>query len=167
MRSPDDEARPAPLVPDEPEEIGEVVLARMLDEDDGPPPATPPGVVVGTLTAVRPAITVAFEEAPNGVTARSTVALGEDLVGCQVTLSFERGDLERPIITGVLQAHPQYEAEIDGQPMVLEGKDRIVLRCGKASIILTRAGKVIVKGTYVSSRSTGVHRIKGGSVQIN
>jgi hypothetical protein len=42
-----------------------------------------------------------------------------------------------------------------------------VLRCGKASITLTKAGKVLVQGTYVSHRSSGVIRIKGGAVQLN
>ena len=42
-----------------------------------------------------------------------------------------------------------------------------MLRCGKASITLTREGKVLIKGAYLSSRSSGVNRIKGGSVQIN
>jgi len=46
-------------------------------------------------------------------------------------------------------------------------KDQLVLRCGRASITLTAAGKVLIEGAYVSSRSTGVNRIKGGSVQIN
>ena len=32
---------------------------------------------------------------------------------------------------------------------------------------LTRAGKVLIQGAYLLSRSTGVNRIKGGSVQIN
>ena len=41
------------------------------------------------------------------------------------------------------------------------------LRCGKASITLTRAGKVLIRGAYLLSRSSGVNRIKGGSVQIN
>ena len=138
----------------------------MLDDAPSPAPSAP-GLVVGTLMSVRPELRVSFDEAPEGIAARTTVGLGEDLVGCQITLQFERGNLNRPIVTGVLQAHPRYEAEVDGQPMVLEGKDRIVLKCGKASITLTRAGKVIVKGTYLSSRATGVHRIKGGSVQIN
>ena len=31
----------------------------------------------------------------------------------------------------------------------------------------TKAGKVILGGAYVLSRSSGVNRIKGGSVQIN
>jgi len=42
-----------------------------------------------------------------------------------------------------------------------------VLRCGKASITLTREGKVLIHGSYISSRSTGVNRVKGGSVQLN
>ena len=45
--------------------------------------------------------------------------------------------------------------------------DQLVLRCGKASITLTKAGKVLIQGTYLSSRSSGVNRIKGGSVQLN
>jgi hypothetical protein len=43
----------------------------------------------------------------------------------------------------------------------------IVLRCGDASITLTRAGKVIIKGRYVVSRSTGYNKIKGATVDIN
>ena len=39
--------------------------------------------------------------------------------------------------------------------------------CGKASLLMTKEGKVVIYGTYISSRSTGVHRIKGGSVEIN
>ena len=30
-----------------------------------------------------------------------------------------------------------------------------------------RAGKVLIRGAYLLSRSSGVNRIKGGSVQIN
>jgi hypothetical protein len=34
-------------------------------------------------------------------------------------------------------------------------------------LTLTHAGKVLIRGAYVLSRSSGVNRIKGGSVQIN
>ena len=51
--------------------------------------------------------------------------------------------------------------------MLITAKDRLVLRCGKASITLTRAGKVLIEGAYVLSRSTGVNRVKGGTVQLN
>ena len=49
----------------------------------------------------------------------------------------------------------------------IDAAREIVLRCGESSITLTRAGKIILKGKYVSSHSAGVNRIKGGSIQIN
>ena len=49
----------------------------------------------------------------------------------------------------------------------LTAEREIVLRCGKASITLTRAGKILLRGAYIFSRSTGVNKIKGGSVQLN
>lgn len=49
----------------------------------------------------------------------------------------------------------------------LTAEKEIVLRVGDASITLTRAGKIVLRGTYVLSRSSGVNKIKGGSVQIN
>jgi hypothetical protein len=57
--------------------------------------------------------------------------------------------------------------EVDGERIVFRADRELVLRCGEASITLTRAGKVIIRGTYLLSRSSGVNRIKGGSVQIN
>jgi hypothetical protein len=54
-----------------------------------------------------------------------------------------------------------------GREVVLTAENEIVLRCGEASITLTRAGKILLRGSYLLSRSSGVNRIKGGSVQIN
>jgi hypothetical protein len=86
-------------------------------------------------------------------------------------------DTQEPIIVGIVAPckDPTAEseeslkpvAEIDGQRIELTGQDEVVLRCGNASITLTKAGKILLRGTYVSSRSSGVNRIKGGSVQIN
>jgi uncharacterized protein (DUF2345 family) len=59
------------------------------------------------------------------------------------------------------------QLDSDGQRMLVSAKKELTLRCGKASITLTEAGKVLIQGSYVSSRSTGVNRIKGGSVQLN
>ena len=58
-------------------------------------------------------------------------------------------------------------AVVDGKQVVIEAADEIVLRCGEASITLRRNGRVIIRGAYVETRSRGVNRIKGGSVQIN
>jgi uncharacterized protein (DUF2345 family) len=55
----------------------------------------------------------------------------------------------------------------DGQRVDVRAEQEIVLRCGKASITLTRAGKVLIRGAYISSQSSGANRIKGGSVHLN
>ncbi|MET0341179.1 MAG: hypothetical protein ABW252_09260 [Polyangiales bacterium] len=59
------------------------------------------------------------------------------------------------------------EVVVDGRRVVLEAADEIVLRCGRASIVLRRNGRVQIKGAYVETSSEGVNRIKGGTVQIN
>ncbi len=109
------------------------------------------------------------------IVARSTVPITQVDVGREVLVAFESGDARYPYIVGLLwelgqnpptQAKP-IEAKVDGEQVVIEGKKEIVLKCGKASITLTRAGKVLIRGSYVLSRSSGVNRIKGGSVQVN
>ena len=116
----------------------------------------------------------------DAVHARSIVSLDQSHVGQDVVVVFEHGDERYPIVLGVLWGSgdrepapkgdltmPGVEADVDGETLVLSAKREIVLRCGKASITLTRAGKVLIKGDYLLSRSSGVNRIKGGSVQIN
>ena len=118
------------------------------------------------------------------------------VTGRGVTLVFENGDPRLPIVTGLLQesapatpfqellvgpaaaptsatvpapvaAPPPFEARLDGERLVLEGKREIVLKCGEASITLRRDGKVVLRGAYVETYAKGVNRIKGGSVKIN
>jgi len=95
--------------------------------------------------------------------------------GTPVVVALENGDRARPIILGVLATEdaspkheaPPLEARVDGRTVALTGQEEVTLCCGKASITLTRAGKILLRGAYISSRSSGVNRIKGGSVQIN
>jgi hypothetical protein len=143
-----------------------------------PPKPTVPGAIVGILTGFEETGTplVAFTEHAEGcpLPARSTVELLVRQIGCEVVLIFEQGDLTKPIILGCICPQSPAErdgrleeARLDGEHVVLSAEREIVLRCGKSSITLTRAGKVIVRGAYLLSRSSGVNRIKGGSVQIN
>src|SRR5690606_28239531 len=92
---------------------------------------------------------------------------------------FEGGEPSRPIIVGFVQAPPEpappaaagsapvVEADVDGRRVRVTAQDEIVLQCGSASITLRRNGRVIVRGTYVETRSEGTNRIRGGQVQIN
>jgi hypothetical protein len=98
------------------------------------------------------------------------VILGKEKIGREIALMFEKGDPQKPIIMGLIHQPEDLQpvvAEVDGERKTLMAKKEIVLRCGKASITLTRAGKVIIRGTYLLNRSSGVNKIKGGSVQIN
>jgi hypothetical protein len=133
------------------------------------------GVVIGTLLEldVIGSPRVDYPGNPDGaLSARTLAALDSSKVGREVALMFEGGDPVKPIVLGVLQkpGRPEPRAlhvEMDGERLIFTGKKEIVLKCGRASITLTRAGKVLLRGAYLSSRSSGVNRIKGGSVQIN
>lgn len=59
------------------------------------------------------------------------------------------------------------DARVDGKRVEIEGQDEIVLRCGKASIVLRRNGRVVIRGVDVETKAAGVNRVKGGSVLIN
>jgi hypothetical protein len=62
---------------------------------------------------------------------------------------------------------PIESVKVDDERVVIEGQKEIVLKCGDASITLTRAGKILIRGKYLLNRSSGVNRIMGGSVQVN
>jgi len=59
------------------------------------------------------------------------------------------------------------DAAVDGERVVLTGRREVVLRCGKASIALSADGRVVIKGANLLATSSGLHRIRGGAVQIN
>jgi len=113
--------------------------------------------------------------------ARSTVPLRRAQVGHEVLLAFTNGDARAPVILGVIEARPlqpdtvfagagdahKTAVQVDDQRQLIEAEREVVLRCGEASITLTRAGKVIIKGNYILSRSTGYNKIKGAAIDIN
>jgi hypothetical protein len=104
------------------------------------------------------------------VMARTTVPLDPMCVGSEVLLLFENGDPARPIVVGKMQktaANSNVIAELDGERVVLSAEREIALKCGEASITLTAAGKILIRGTYVLTRSSGANRIKGATVEIN
>jgi hypothetical protein len=111
------------------------------------------------------------------IVARSTVPLASSQIGSTVVLLFEEGDPRRPIVVGVVretravtiagERGESVSAQIDDVRLVLSAEREIVLRCGDASITLTCAGKVLIKGTHIVSRSSGCNKIKGAAVDIN
>jgi Domain of unknown function (DUF6484) len=139
------------------------------------------GVVVGELVAMidegrTPLVVYPGQAGSAAIAARSVIDLHGAHVGKPVVLMFEGADGAKPIVMGLLRAQearpleqrPDHvEVDADGRRLLVTAREELVLRCGKASITLTKAGKVLIHGSYVSSRSSGVNRVKGGSVQIN
>jgi hypothetical protein len=129
-----------------------------------------------TENARTPLVTFPGQAGSAAVAARSTVDLHGAHIGRRVVLVFEGGDPARPVVLGVLREGTGWPLEdrpgavsvdADGERLLVTAREQLVLRCGKASITLTATGKIIIRGAHVSSRSTGVNRILGGSVQIN
>jgi Domain of unknown function (DUF6484) len=139
------------------------------------------GALVGRLVGFKDEGTVplvVYEGQPSSaaVAARATVDLVGSQIGREVLLMFDDGDPYRPLVIGCLHdAHAkalpdgvgQIDVDVDGQRLVVSAKEQLVLRCGKARITLTNAGKVLIEGAYISSNSTGVNRIRGGSIHLN
>lgn len=149
------------------------------------------GMKIGRITDIDDSgqIFIDFAENQSGpVVARMTTSVKREILGKgspidqEVLLAFENNDLRRPIIvdtmyslideitdhtTVVLENADPQDAVIDGKRIVIEAQEDIVLRCGKASITLTKTGKVLIKGEHLLSRSSGSNKIKGGSIQLN
>jgi hypothetical protein len=141
-------------------------------------------VSIGRIVAIHQASPlVDFPANVSGelVPARSLIPVSEKEIGREIALAFEENDPAKPLILGILQGVDRHtsdgpeasstprsvEVKIDEDILILSAKKEIVLRCGKASITLTSAGKLLIQGEYVVSRSSGVNKIRGGSVQIN
>ena len=145
----------------------------------------PPATATNASTAIlhgfalddRPLLTGVHGLPGEVVTAMSTVALTREQLGSTVVCVFDEGDLRRPIVIGVLcqpghaastsAAEARVTVVADNERLVLSAEREVTLRCGDASITLTRAGKVVISGTYVVSRSSGYNKIKGAAVDIN
>jgi hypothetical protein len=139
------------------------------------------GAVIGVLIGFQdegrtPLVIFPGQDGNTAVAARAMQDVHGSHIGREVLLVFENADPRRPIIAGCMQRADgwplamqtgQVEVEADGERMIVSAKEQLVLRCGRASITLTKAGKVLIHGDYVSSRSSGLVRIRGGAVQIN
>jgi hypothetical protein len=161
-------------------DFAELIAVPIADQ---PAQAAPPlgGVVVGMLVGfvengATPMVTFPGRAGAVPVAARTTVDLHAPHIGRQVVMVFEQGNPNRPIITGCIrQADNQprteltgrVEVQADGERLIVSAVHGLVLRCGKASITLSPDGKIVVRGTHVVSHSSGLNRIKGGSVQVN
>jgi hypothetical protein len=98
-------------------------------------------------------------------------------VGREVLLLYEAGDPGRPVILAwmaepgvaltVTPAETARVVRVDGKHVVIEAAEEILLQCGRGSILIREDGAIVIKGTNLLSRSSGINKIKGGAVRIN
>jgi hypothetical protein len=154
-------------------------------------------IVIGHIAGIdsqgQPLVEYVGNPTGQPLVAMSTMGITPGHVGRSAALLFANGDPRSPVIMGLIhsplhdlivayEAQPQEQASeshehpsglkadevtVDGRRVVLEGKEEVVIKCGEASITLTKAGKILIRGNYLLNRSTGVNRIMGGSVQVN
>ncbi len=168
-------------------------------------------IVIGVITDIdeKGSPLVTYDLNPTGLpcSAITTVSVTRKHISRQVALLFNQGNLEKPVIMGIIhnpldeilenfEFIPENEKEqdidpfhevkspanlvksesilneedsvyVDGKKVSIEGSEEVTFKCGKASITLLNSGKILIRGTYLLNRSSGVNRIMGGSVQVN
>lgn len=167
------------------------------DAPTASPAIAPGEIIIGSIAGIdaQGQPLVDYPENPSGQSTVAMTTLGITVahVGRNVALLFANGDTLRPVIMGLIHsplhdlivsydartseqpaaeqpASPALNVDdvtIDGKRIVLEGREEVVIKCGEASITLTKAGKILIRGNYLLNRASGVNRIMGGSVQVN
>jgi len=131
-------------------------------------------VVIGLVLSIEagsPRVVFPGNLKDHAIEAKTLQPIGREDVGREVALLFEGGDYSQPLIIGrvVKPGHKQLDHTVirDGEIVKVEAKERLELRCGKSSIIMTKDGRITLRGEEILSRASGGNRIRGGSIDIN
>lgn len=55
----------------------------------------------------------------------------------------------------------------DTKEIKLNATEMVELRCGESSLTMNKDGKIVLKGSTIVSRASGVNKVKGSTVRIN
>jgi len=135
----------------------------------------PWGVLIGFDGNDSPLVAFANNPQSTAIPASCTVPLRRDNAGSKVALIFADGNIGQPMIIGLVKNNikegpspsPAKIVVDEDDSLTVTAKHQITLQCGDASITLTKDGKILFRGHYISSHASGMQTIKGGSVQIN
>lgn len=155
------------------QDTGNVIDSGMITNPHVPHATV--GILIGFDGNDRPLVAFSNNAQSTAIPAFCTVPLSRENAGSKVALIFADGNIEQPMIIGLVKdsikerpsrslAHILVDED---DSLTLTAKRQITLQCGDASITLTKDGKILLRGTYISSRASGMQTIKGGSVQIN
>lgn len=163
----------------------EVTLEQSPKLPQSTTPALPAvhGVVLGNLIAKlgNGRYEISLRNLGIAHTAASAACQPELLdVGAEIAVMFLQGDTNNPLIIGPLYLPNDHLLEtklalegnaqellVDKQVVQIQAQQELELRCGEAAIVLTSDGRILLRGSYISSHATATQRLLGGSIQIN
>ncbi|PDQ17961.1 hypothetical protein CN311_27225, partial [Mesorhizobium sanjuanii] len=114
------------------------------------------GVVIGIFLGfdddASPLVVFPGNPEETALPARSLTDLTSDMIGSEVALLFQEGDTMRPLIVGRIVEPVRKTAAMrlvrDGECVRIIGEERIELRCGKATILMQKDGRITIRGTF-------------------
>jgi hypothetical protein len=130
------------------------------------------GVVIGAFLGFgeeSPLVVFPGNPEETALPARSLCELTSDMIGSEVALLFQEGDPRKPLIVGRIVKPGASAPQVlrDGESVKITAKERIELRCGKATIIMDKDGRITIRGAHIVSHASGAQRIRGGSINLN
>ena len=132
------------------------------------------GVVIGVFLGFDgegPLVVFPGNPRETALAARSLTELSSEMIGAEVALLFQGGDPNRPLIVGrivdPMRKPAVPETTKDDSTFRIVARDRIEFRCGKATIIMEKDGRITIRGSYLTSHASATNRIRGGSVNLN
>lgn len=141
------------------------------------------GVRIGRISAIKQdgQILIDYQDNSFGqLKARTVIDVAPKDAEKSVLLVFENNDPQLPVIIGfvrdkaaqadsgtVLEKRDLKDVLVDGKRLVFDAEKEIELRCGKSSLIMTKDGRIVIKGDKLLSRAREINKIKGAAVRIN
>jgi hypothetical protein len=135
-------------------------------------------VVIGELVEID-AGGVAWIDWPDhaGGPVRARTLVQIDSASPQPILIAFVGSAAEPIVLGLLhdrlvrEAPPPGSAAVtvsdDGRTVSIEAAERLELRCGDTTLVMTAAGDLVLRGERIVSRASETNKIRGAAVLIN
>ena len=126
------------------------------------------GLIVRFATDGTPLVAMTGGGRPRRVEATAGISVAALRLASTTKVPVIIGNLdERLVVLGFLTQAPVQLVEAEDPHRTISASESLTLSCGKASITLTKAGKVLIEGEYLGTRTRGATRVRGGSVQIN
>ena len=96
--------------------------------------------------------------------------------GVDVAFISENGDEQTGFVLGIIERPDAIPSSVasatidrDGEASIIkiQARQRLELTCGRAALTMNADGTVVLKGTTVVSRASGLNKIRGAAVRIN